>query len=153
MKARIRPLALASEWHRGAGTRSRGGVLMIALVLLAVLTILEAALIQSGVTRRRQLVAHERGVQAEWLAEAGFERAAAALKKDVAYTGEAWEVASEELNDHDGGLVKIAVEPANSTSGRRRIHVAVDYPHALTRAHFEQDYWIHAGGENLGEKR
>ncbi len=78
----------------------------------------------------------ERRLQAEWLAEAGVDRALAKLSYDPDYKGETWEIPVDELGlpavkDTEKGpaaVVKIEVEPAKGQDGGRILRVRADYP-------------------------
>ncbi len=67
-------------------------------------------------------------LQAQWLAEAALERAAARLAKDSKYAGETWTVSAGEFVGRQGGAVKIRVGPDAGHPGRRVVRVEAYYP-------------------------
>jgi type II secretory pathway component PulK len=124
----------------------RGSALVIGMVALVVLAMIEGVLLQRGLAHRRQLVAVERRLQAEWLGQAGLDRAAAALAKDPSYKGEIWEVPSEELNGRDAARVRLVVQPDTARGGRRRVRIEVDDPREEpVRARWKGEQLIDAG--------
>ena len=68
----------------------RGAALVMAMVALLVVTLMSAALVQSLVTGQRQSRRYSDELQAQWLAEAGLERAVVQLARDAQYRGEIW---------------------------------------------------------------
>jgi hypothetical protein len=88
-----------------------------------------AGLIRLGVTRADQLDATFRRSQADWLVEAGLERAFIRLHNDPSYDGETWEVPAEALGGRTGKVV-IEVEPSNGDFPASVITVLIraDYP-------------------------
>ena len=67
-------------------------------------------------------------LQAQWLAEAGVERAAARLSADANYRGETWTISAKELAGANDGAVRINVEKDAGRANRRRVSVEADYP-------------------------
>jgi hypothetical protein len=75
--------------------------------------------------------------QAQWLAEAALERAAARLKASPDYKGETWTIAAEELDGRHAGVVRIEVKPAgdDDAAAPRKVRVEADFPdHPTHRA-------------------
>jgi hypothetical protein len=68
------------------------------------------------------------GVQAQWLAEAGLERAAARLAGQPGYSGETWTIPAGQLGGNVGAVVRIRVESVARPPARRRVAVEADYP-------------------------
>ncbi len=107
----------------------RRGMLAIAvLVCLIVLTMIAGALLRVEAARREEVRSQGRRLQAEWLAEAGIQRALARLAADPAYTGETWNVAARDLGAADAATVAIAVERPPDDPKVRTIRVRADYP-------------------------
>ena len=63
----------------------RGAVLLVALVAIAVASVVFTSLLRLSVAERRRVQTEAWQVQAAWLAESGLERAAARLDADAAY--------------------------------------------------------------------
>lgn len=114
--------------HRGATRRRRGMLIIAVLICLIVLTLIAGALLRVGVAQREEVRAQERRLQAEWLAEAGLQRAIARLDVDSRYAGETWEIGARELDAADAATVAITVERPPHDAGARTIRVRADYP-------------------------
>jgi type II secretory pathway component PulK len=110
---------------RSKPRRRRGAVMFAVLVSLVVVTALVAGWTSDGLSLSRKSRDAEQRLQADWLAEAGLDRAAARLAVDHNYSGETWTIAPAELSSADGGRVEIHVA---ATGASRRISVAADYP-------------------------
>ena len=67
-------------------------------------------------------------MQAQWLAEAGVERAVARLAANADYAGETWNIPAEELAGGEAAVVRIHAETIADQPDRRAIHVEADYP-------------------------
>ena len=97
----------------------RGAALVMAMVALLVVTLMSAALVQSLVTGQRQARRYADELQAQWLAEAGLERAVVQLARDAQYRGETWQT---EIGG-ELGSVTITTEPET-----RKIVAEAVYP-------------------------
>lgn len=122
---------------RSSNPHDRRGLTTVAvLICFVVLGLMITALVKLGVAYRDQIRTAERRLQAEWLAEAGVDRALAKLSYDPDYKGETWEIPVDELGlpavkDTEKGpaaVVKIEVEPAKGQDGGRILRVRADYP-------------------------
>lgn len=110
-----------------SNNRRDSGVIAVAVMIaLIIIGLIAVGLLRLAATRRDQLRAEERRLQADWLAEAGIERAAMRLAESADYEGEAWEVSADELGGRLAATVRIKVEPA--TASGRRVEVRADYP-------------------------
>jgi hypothetical protein len=98
------------------------------LVCLIVLAMIAGAILRSGAAQREEVRAQERGLQADWLAEAGLQRAIARLAADPAYAGETWDIDARALDSADPATVVIAVDRPADRPGRRTIRARADYP-------------------------
>lgn len=105
--------------------RRSGSILVVALVVLSVALLVLAAVVRLVLLEQRSARGMEHRLQAEWLAEAGRERARLAAA-DSAYTGETWEVAADQLGGGSPGRVVIRVQRLES--GEPRIDVETTYP-------------------------
>jgi Tfp pilus assembly protein PilX len=113
---------------RASRARHRGLTAVAVLVCLIIITMISGAVVRVALARRDEARAHERSLQAEWLAEAGIQRALARLDADPAYSGETWEIAAPDLDSADGALVTITVGPAPGDPKRRVVRARADYP-------------------------
>jgi hypothetical protein len=111
----------------------RGFGLALAMLALLVLAMVAASLLRRSAGARRVLVADERALQADWLAESGLDRAAARLADDPSFAGETWTIPASDLGGPDGAAVAITVEPAPGRPGARLVRVRADYPDDPTR--------------------
>jgi Tfp pilus assembly protein PilX len=120
----------------------RGLMVVAVLVCLMVMMMLGAALLRVALYERDSNRDQERRLQAEWLVEAGLERARARLEADAGYAGESWPISAADLGlaeagetsaaaenaGHASGVVTIAVDRPGGASGRVRVRVQADYP-------------------------
>lgn len=106
----------------------RGAIALIAMITLVLVSMIGASLLKSALAQRRQMDRERCRVQAEWLAEAGLERAAAMLRGNADYSGETWKIAAESLGGAEPGEVQIAVTPDAQQPSQRKISVIADYP-------------------------
>jgi hypothetical protein len=130
----------------------RAAVMVVVLVCLMVLLMLGGVLLRRAQTQRAQVHAEEFRAQAEWLAEAGLERASARLSASPDYDGETWDLAPESLTGRWPGRVVIAVQNVNGNPGRRMVRVRADYPvHEALRARQSKQAVIELGSSRAGE--
>jgi hypothetical protein len=107
----------------------RGGVLVVALVTLLVVTLITGTVVRSILASHRQSRLNHYELQAQWLAESAVFRAAAQIKLKSDYTGETWQPpipSAEGVNTT--GIAEIRVENSESQSGRVRVVVTSRYP-------------------------
>lgn len=114
---------------RTIGSARDGTILVIALICLLLVTVLTASLTRTALLQREQVLRDEFQLQAEWLAEAGIDRAAVRLRSEPAYTGEEWRPAAD-VGEIPLGQVRIDVVREESDSGPTlvRINVTADVP-------------------------
>lgn len=108
--------------------RQRGAMIVPVLICFVLIMLISAALLQFVVAERVLNRQEERRLQAEWLAEAGLERAAARLSESRDYQGETWDIAAKELGGQDAGRVTITVETKKGERALRQVTVLADYP-------------------------
>jgi hypothetical protein len=101
---------------------------MIALVCVAVASVVLLALLRLAVAWGDVARDEEQHLQANWLVESALDRAAARLAADADYAGETWRVAPQLLGGREAAVVKIEVERLPESPARRRICVRADYP-------------------------
>jgi hypothetical protein len=101
------------------------------LVCFVLILMISAALLRRVEAERGLSRQEQRRLQAEWLAEAGLDRAAARLSQKREYSGETWEVPAEELGGYEAGRVSITVEAPKGAPSRRAVTVVADYPVAV----------------------
>jgi len=108
--------------------RRRGMTAVAVLVCLIIITMIAGAVVKVALAGRDQVRAQERRLQAEWLAEAGIQRALARLAADPRYRGETWEIAARDLDSADAATVAITVEPAPGDAKSRQVRARADFP-------------------------
>lgn len=113
-------------------TRRRGIITVAALVCLIIVAMICGALLKIDTSERRVVRMEERRLQAEWLVEAGLQRAGARLASNDHYQGETWTCSAEDLGGNDPGLVTIAVETPKDQPARRAVHVRAECPAGST---------------------
>lgn len=109
--------------RRPDAARRRGTVVAAALVEFVVAAAILFGVLQSVVGHDRQMIKARHEVQAQWLAQAGIDRAVAQLRKSESYRGEIWHVPADELDGLDAAEVQIRVEPAEKSG---ELHLAVE---------------------------
>ncbi len=110
-------------------TDGRGGAaLMVAIVAVAIVTLLMVAIGRSLVAQKRQLRRAEQAEQARLLAESALRRAVARLAVVPQYDGEIWQLVSDELVGRDAAEVAIRMVGRDAASGAAAIEVTADYP-------------------------
>ncbi|HEV3121824.1 MAG TPA: hypothetical protein VGY53_07975 [Isosphaeraceae bacterium] len=114
--------------RRAGRTKRHGAVLLVVLVCLIVLAMMGSVLLRRGRAQRGQVEAQERRGQAEWLAEAGLERASARLAESPDYNGETWDLSPQEFSGRWPAQVVIEVKKVDGNPGRRLVRVRADYP-------------------------
>jgi Tfp pilus assembly protein PilX len=108
----------------------RGGGLVVALVTLLVVTSLMGSLIRSLLVEMRQSRHEAADLQAQWLAEAALDRAAAKLRSQADYAGETWNVDFSPTAANSGGssgVVEIHIE-RGAEERPARVSVEARYP-------------------------
>jgi Tfp pilus assembly protein PilX len=108
--------------------RRRGLATAAVLICLFFITLISLATLRASFARRQMVRSNELKLQAEWLAEAGIERARSRIAADAKYSGETWSIAAVELDSADDALVVINVEPVTSDPKARLVRVRADYP-------------------------
>lgn len=106
------------------------------MICLLVLGLIAGVLVKLGVAYRDQVRTEERRLQAEWLAEAGVDRALARLAADAGYAGESWEIPADALGltapktseKGPAAVVAIEVERPNDQDGGVIVRARADYP-------------------------
>jgi len=112
----------------GSGSR-RGTIAVIAMIAILITISIGLGLVQTALQSRRQALQWQRQKQAQWLAEAGIERAAAQLADSADYRGETWKLTADELGGRFDGEVRIELEPAGDNGGNNyQLTVVADYP-------------------------
>ena len=136
--ARRRPHRTSSR-PRGSGLGTgccrarRGTVMLVAMVCLTLSVGLLAGLLRLAATQHKQVRYELMRLQADWLAEAGIERAVHRLQNDADYAGETWKLGPDDLDQAAAGQVTIQVRTLPDNPGVRQVQVQAVYPLAAYR--------------------
>jgi hypothetical protein len=106
----------------------RGAVLAAALVEFVVASAILFAVLQDVVRHHRQLMTGRQQIQAQWLAQAGVDRALAQLRKSPDYRGETWRIPSDELDGDSKAQVEIHLDPLADHPDDLHLFVVAEYP-------------------------
>jgi type II secretory pathway component PulK len=87
-----------------------GAAALLVLVCLSFATVVATLLIKSGLAERTYVSRLEFANQADWLVEAGIDRAAAQLTRSASYKGETWPISFTRLDSPRTVLVRIKVK-------------------------------------------
>ncbi len=106
----------------------RGVALLIVITLLLLIGVGIGLALRTNITARLEARRAAAGVQAEYLANAGFDLAAARLQTAPDYTGETWDIPAAQLTGRDAAqvVVEVAADPVDSNA--RRVTVVAEYP-------------------------
>ncbi|HEY2827919.1 MAG TPA: hypothetical protein VGJ04_09990 [Pirellulales bacterium] len=118
----------SSRAFKSRGRHRRGAVLVAALVEFIVAAAILFAVLQAVVGHQRQLLAGRQQIQAQWLAQAGIDRAVAQLQKSPDYRGETWRVSADELDGIAPAEVQIRLETVPERTDDLHLSVQAKYP-------------------------
>ncbi len=106
----------------------RGAALLIVITLLLLVGVGIGLALRTNIAARLEARRAAAGIQAEYLARAGFDLAATRLQTAPAYTGETWRIPAEQLTGRDAAqvVIEVAVDPENTSA--RRVTVVAEYP-------------------------
>ncbi|MBW3539489.1 MAG: hypothetical protein KY476_04395 [Planctomycetes bacterium] len=131
---------------RQHGRRS-GITVLVAMLAVMLTTSVGLSLARMALARHRQVRGEQLRLQAEWLAEAALERAAARHAVDENYTGETWDVAWPELRRGRTGRVMIEIDLPADGASERRVRVMAEFPAGVPeRARVRKNVMIGAVG-------
>jgi Tfp pilus assembly protein PilX len=124
----------SEERRLRAGLRSRGcnrgAVLIVVLLCFAVAATVFVLVARQALMASRVATTELWTAQAQWVAEAAVEKAAARLAADANYAGETWTIPAAGLSGANGAVAKIRVESVADRPNRRLVRVEADYPDA-----------------------
>ncbi len=106
----------------------RAVVLMSVLVCIAVAMVLFLAWLKTAAMERRQLRSQQDRLQAEILADAGLDRAAAQLQSTGDYSGETWQIGAEAFAGRGAATVTIQVRPSKENPTSHKVHAVAEFP-------------------------
>lgn len=116
--------------------RDRRGVLVVVVIVaMLVMSMLSLSVVRTGVEQFRNLRRQQDRIQSQWLAQAGLQRALAALQDDATYTGEVWSVSAVDLHASEGAEITIVVEQPQADSPQRIVRVSAEFPATGTFRH------------------
>ncbi|WP_339909699.1 hypothetical protein [Symmachiella dynata] len=106
----------------------RGAALIVAMICTVLVTLMLGTMVKITLTRAQQARHREHALQADWLAEAGLERAQALLTAQPDYQGETWDIEAETLGGPYRGTVTIRVAAIPENPQARDVSVQAEYP-------------------------
>ena len=115
-----------------ASHNRRGAALIVAMICAVLVTLMLSTMVKITLTRAQQARHREQALQADWLAEAGVERAQAMLTAQPDYQGETWAIEAETLGGPYHGAVTITVAAIPENPQARDVRVQADYPAGQT---------------------
>jgi type II secretory pathway component PulK len=101
----------------------RGGAALFVLICLSFATVAATLLMQTGVAERTYASRLVLTRQAEWLVEAGLDRAAPRLARSSRYAGETWPISAAGLGPGRSAVVHIEIKQDTTDPTRRSIRV------------------------------
>jgi len=125
----------------------RGIAMAMALAALLAVMLVAGALIQSLLASHRQSKRYATELQAQWLAEAGLDRARAQLATNSDYVGETWP-AGVGGAESEVGEVTIRIEPAAASSPGKLVVEAVYPPGEHDRILVRREMPLAPAGDN-----
>jgi type II secretory pathway component PulK len=107
-------------------TRNRRGfTAIIAVGTVVLIGLMAGVLVRQSMMLDRRMKEDERQAQADWLVQAGLERAWARLGADDTYVGETWAIEPGQLGDEPG---RVEIEIARGDDEGRQVRVVASYP-------------------------
>jgi Tfp pilus assembly protein PilX len=106
---------------------NRGAVLVVVMVCFALAAVLFVLVARQAIFSHQIAETQVWTIQAQWVAEAALERAAARLAANADYAGETWRIPAAELWGNEA-VAKIDVEKVANHANRRLVRVEADYP-------------------------
>ncbi len=109
----------------------RGAASVVALAALVLLTMVSALMLKTSLARIELARLEENRLQADWLLEAGLERAIVQLAIDNDYQGETWKIEAESLGGRSAVVqIKVAFE---ADSDWTEVTIEAVYPAELDK--------------------
>ena len=105
----------------------RGTVLVAAIVCLLVVMGILGSMLKGTLLAHRQLHRERDLRQAEFLLQAGSDRAVYRLANNTTYRGESWNLAADTIANKGSGRVTIEILPTDGQSARK-VQVVAEYP-------------------------
>ena len=104
--------------------RNTGSILICVLACLAIVTALAGSMLKTALQARKAMRQELQLRQAEFLLEAGVQRAVKQLNDDSTYTGESWKLPRDILPSQTPAVVEIKVIPPTDDAATRVAVVA-----------------------------
>ena len=111
--------------------RPSGSIAIVALVCLAVASMLSAGILRKVQLQRRSLERADWVIQSEILAESAVSRAVARLADDETYVSETWKLEADDLDGIHSGQVEIEFSSVDPEASTRTLTVVADFPNDL----------------------
>lgn len=114
------------SFHSCSRVDRRGAASIVALAGLVLVTLISAVMLKSSLARRDRARLEAYLIQADWLVEAGLERAYVQLSEDREYQGETWEIPAESLGGRHA-IVQIKVD-SSAELLPIKVDIEAEYP-------------------------
>lgn len=108
--------------------RRRAGAAIVALVCLSVIALVMAGLLRVNLSRAEEVRRMVHRCQADWLIEAGLERAVARCAVDPAFEQETWSIPPEDLGGRSGIVTMTVFPDPEGAENRLRVSIRAEYP-------------------------
>jgi type II secretory pathway component PulK len=115
----------------------RGVAALFVLICLSFATVVATLLMQAVVAERKYVARLAQTHQAEWLVEAGVDRAVAQLARSSRYTGETWPISATRLGRARNAVVHIEIKQDTFNPKLRNVHVTADLQEGDTTTRVE----------------
>jgi len=107
--------------------RRRGAMLVVALACLLIVMSIIGSMIQGALRSRRHLHAERDRRQVELLVEAGADRAALQLARDLEFRSETWDLSADDLLGRGEAQVAVTVS-READDAPWQVQVVAEYP-------------------------
>ena len=127
--------------RRNLGTKRIGTIVLLPMICLALSLAIIGELLQQTSIELKQLKKGQYHLQANWLADAGAQRAVEKLTSQQKYSGETWRLQPEEIGGKFPGEVIIQIIRSNKNNKFITIRTQASYPaNAIQRVRVNRDW-------------
>lgn len=106
----------------------RGAIAVIAMIAILITISIGLGMVKTTLIARQETLRWQHQTQAEWLVEAGIERAVVQFESSPDYRGETWALSAEELGGREEAQIVIDLKPTGEADDEYRLNVIADYP-------------------------
>ena len=106
----------------------RGAIAVIAMIAILIAISIGLGMVKTTLLERQETLRWQQQTQAEWLVEAGIERAVAQLETTPGYRGETWTLSADELGGRHEAQIVIELKSTGEADDEYQLTVIADYP-------------------------